>query len=182
MCNDQPEKHEDHFWNMIQDLDGSVGDGDDDEEGGESSEDGEIEVPPDPIHEQRMTALRAENAELMAIIAQQDQVLAGMAERTREIQEFTARKQEELNQLRAAREQREREEARRRKTLLRKARLRTLRKRTKKPTRASKRIKARTAAATAGETSKSGHDPRILRPKSKRRSRITTSLFKGHEK
>ena len=44
---------------------------------------------------------------LMAIVAEQDQVLAEMAERTRQIQEATAQRREELNQLRAAREQRE---------------------------------------------------------------------------
>ena len=44
---------------------------------------------------------------LMAIVAEQDLVLAEMADRTREIQEATAQRQMELNQLRAAREQRE---------------------------------------------------------------------------
>ena len=43
----------------------------------------------------------------MAIVAEQDQVLAEMADRTREIQEATAQRREELRQLRAAREQRE---------------------------------------------------------------------------
>ena len=43
----------------------------------------------------------------MAIVAEQDQVLAEMADRTRQIQEATAQRREELNQLRAAREQRE---------------------------------------------------------------------------
>ena len=42
----------------------------------------------------------------MAIVAEQDQVLAEMADRTREIQEATAQRREELRQLRAAREQR----------------------------------------------------------------------------
>ena len=41
----------------------------------------------------------AENAQLMAIVHEQDQVLAEMADRTREIQEATAQRQEELNQL-----------------------------------------------------------------------------------
>ena len=47
------------------------------------------------------------NFRLMAIVAEQDQVLAEMADRTREIQEATAQRREELRQLRAAREQRE---------------------------------------------------------------------------
>ena len=49
------------------------------------------------------------NFRLMAIVAEQDQVLAEMADRTRQIQEATAQRREELNQLRAAREQRERD-------------------------------------------------------------------------
>ena len=60
-------------------------------------------IPPCPIHEARMAELRRENAELERIIAEQDRVLEEMAQRTREIKEATARKEEELRQLRAAR-------------------------------------------------------------------------------
>ena len=61
------------------------------------------------MHEARMAALRAENAQLTAIVVEQDIVLAEMADRTREIEQTTAQRQQELDLLRAAREQREKE-------------------------------------------------------------------------
>ena len=54
-----------------------------------------------------MASLRAENQQLMQIVAEQDVVLAQMAERTREIQEATAQRQQDLDELRAARAARE---------------------------------------------------------------------------
>ena len=77
------------------------------QESGEDSEDEEDEIiiPPCPIHEARMAELRRENAELERIIAEQDRVLEEMAQRTREIKEATARKEEELKQLKAARKE-----------------------------------------------------------------------------
>ena len=80
---------------------------DDDDEDDDDSDD--EDVPPDPAHEARMAVYRAENARLMAELAEQDRIIAEMAEETRLIQEATARRREELNQLRAARELREHE-------------------------------------------------------------------------
>ena len=88
----------------------------DEDEGAEISEDDsdseeEIEIPPDPIHEALMADLRRENEDLLRITAEQDVVLAEMQQRIREIQEATAQRQQELDELRAARLVRE-EEAR----------------------------------------------------------------------
>ena len=87
------------------------------DEGAEISEDDsdseeEIEIPPDPAHEALMADLRRENADLLRITAEQDVVLAEMQQRISEIQEATAQRQQELDELRAARLVRE-EEARR---------------------------------------------------------------------
>ena len=78
---------------------------------GDSSEE-EIEIPPDPAHEALMSQLRQENADLLRITAEQDVVLAEMQLRISEIQQATARRRQELDELRAARLIRE-EEARR---------------------------------------------------------------------
>ena len=88
-------------------------DSDEEDENAEISEDEsdeeEIEIPPDPIHEALMADLRRENEDLLRIVAEQDVVLAEMAERTREIQEATAQRQRDLDELRAARVAREEE-------------------------------------------------------------------------
>ena len=44
-----------------------------------------------------MVILRAENVQLMSIVAQQDLVLAEISDRTREIREATAQRREELD-------------------------------------------------------------------------------------
>ena len=72
----------------------------DDEDSDEDSDDEELEIPDDPAHVERMRALRAENARLMAVVEAQDQCLAEMSERTRQIQEATAKRREEINQRR----------------------------------------------------------------------------------
>ena len=54
-----------------------------------------------------MASLRAENQQLMQIVAEQDVVLAQMAQRTQEIREATAQRQQDLDELRAARAERE---------------------------------------------------------------------------
>ena len=79
---------------------------------GDDSSEEEIEIPPDPAHEALMSQLRQENADLLRITAEQDVVLAEMQLRISEIQQATARRQQELDELRAARLIRE-EEARR---------------------------------------------------------------------
>ena len=68
------------------------------------SDDGGLE--PDLAMDTRLESLRRDNAALQAILHEQDQVLAEMAERTREIQAATAQRRAELNALRAARERR----------------------------------------------------------------------------
>ena len=82
---------------------------DDDDEDDDDDDSDDEDVPPDPAHEARMAVYRAENARLMAELAEQDRIIAEMAEETRLIQEAAARRREELNQLRAARELREHE-------------------------------------------------------------------------
>ena len=74
------------------------------------SEDEDLVIPPDPDHELRMALLRSENSRLQEIVRQQDIVLAEMAERTEEIRQATAQRQQELDMLRAARLERERKE------------------------------------------------------------------------
>ena len=73
----------------------------------DESEDEELIIPPDPVHEALMASLRAENQHLMEIVAQQDVVLAQMAQRTEEIRQATAQRQQDLDELRAARAERE---------------------------------------------------------------------------
>ena len=83
-------------------------DDDDDFEGNDTSDSDEdesdLEIPPDPIHEQRMENLRREHAFLLHITAQQDEVLAQIRLRVSEIQAATARRREELEELRRARD------------------------------------------------------------------------------
>ena len=76
---------------------------------GDSESEEEIEIPPDPVHEALMADLRRENADLLRVTAEQDVVLAQMQQRISEIQEATARRQQELDELRAARRIREAE-------------------------------------------------------------------------
>ena len=45
------------------------------EDSNESESDSDLEIPPDPAHKARMAALHMENAQLMAIVAEQDRVL-----------------------------------------------------------------------------------------------------------
>ena len=71
--------------------------------------DSDLEIPPDPAHEERMRNLRRENAFLLHITAQQDEILAQMALRISEIQQATERRQRELQDLREARRAREAE-------------------------------------------------------------------------
>jgi len=80
-----------------------------DEDDEEDSDDEDIQIPPDPAPEAIMAALRQENSRVMANILSRDQILAQMADRTREIQEAVAERQRELDEVRATREQRERE-------------------------------------------------------------------------
>ena len=57
----------------------------------------------DLAHQARMEELYAENRHLQRIVTQQDRVLEEMRDRTREIQEATLLRQQELDSLRAAR-------------------------------------------------------------------------------
>ena len=81
---------------------------DDDFEGDDTSDsdgdDSDLEIPPDPIHEQRMENLRREHAFLLHVTAQQDEVLAQIRLRVAEIQEATDRRREELEEFRRARD------------------------------------------------------------------------------
>ena len=83
-------------------------DDDDDFEGDDTSDsdedDSDLEIPPDPIHEQRMENLRREHAFLLHVTAQQDEVLAQIRLRVAEIQEATDRRREELEEFRRARD------------------------------------------------------------------------------
>ena len=91
----QPEGHDDEDPGGV---DG--GDGDDDE--GEDSDEEEIEVPPDPIHEARLAALRAENAQLLRQREVEDRLLqqeiALRDQIYRDVQRMEARHQELLLQ------------------------------------------------------------------------------------
>ena len=84
-----------------------ISDDDTDEEaeasGSDDESEEEIEIPPDPVHEALMAGLRRENAILLRVTAEQDVVLAQMQQRISEIQAATARRQRELDELRAAR-------------------------------------------------------------------------------
>ena len=92
-----------------------ISDDDDDFEGDDTSDsDGsDLEIPPDPRHEQRMEILRRENAFLLDITAQQDEVLAQIRQRVAEIEAATERRREELEEFRRARDAGELEEFRR---------------------------------------------------------------------
>ena len=86
----------------------------DEDEGAEISEDDsdseeEIEIPPDPAHEERMRNLRRENQFLLHVTAQQDEILEQMRLRISEIQSATERRRQELQDLREARRVREAE-------------------------------------------------------------------------
>ena len=83
-------------------------DDDDDFEGNDTSDsdddESDLEIPPDPIHEQRMENLRREHAFLLHVTAQQDEVLAQIRLRVSEIQAATDRRREELEELRRTRD------------------------------------------------------------------------------
>ena len=85
-----------------------ISDDDDDFEGDDTSDSDEdesdLEIPPDPIHEQRMEGLRREHAFLLHITAQQDEVLAQIRLRVAEIQAATDQRRQELEELRRARD------------------------------------------------------------------------------
>ena len=74
----------------------------DDTSGSESESD--LETPPDPEHEERMRNLRREHEFLLNLTAEQDEVLAQIRLRVSEIQAATARRREELEELRRARD------------------------------------------------------------------------------
>ena len=69
-----------------------------------SESDSDLEIPPDPAHEERMRNLRRENAFLLHVTAEQDEVLAQMQLRISEIQAATSRRRGELEELRRARD------------------------------------------------------------------------------
>ena len=94
---------------LSDDDDNPIRDDDTDEENEDSNEsesDSDLEIPPDPAHEQRMRALRAENAFLVHVTEQQDAVMEEMRLRVSEIQAATERRRrelEEFSELRRAR-------------------------------------------------------------------------------
>ena len=92
-----------------------ISDDDDDFEDYDTSDsdDSDLEIPPDPYHEQRMEILRREHTFLLNITAQQDEVLAQMRQRVAEIEAATERRREELEEFRRARDAGEIEEFRR---------------------------------------------------------------------
>ena len=92
-----------------------ISDDDDDFEDYDTSDsdDSDLEIPPDPYHEQRMEILRREHTFLLNITAQQDEVLAQMRQRVAEIEAATERRREELEEFRRARDAGELEEFRR---------------------------------------------------------------------
>ena len=88
------------------DDDNPIIDDDTDEENEDSNEsesDSDLEIPPDPAHEQRMRALRAENAFLLHVTEQQDAVMEEMRLRVSEIQAATERRRRELEEFRELR-------------------------------------------------------------------------------
>ena len=80
----------------------------DDTSGSDESE-SDLEIPPDPAHEERMRNLRREHAFLLHVTAEQDEVLAQMRERISEIQAATSRRRGELEELREIRRARDAE-------------------------------------------------------------------------
>ena len=89
-------------------LESDISDHDDDSEENDSSDESDLdlEIPPDPIHEERMANLRRENEFLLRVTAEQNEVLALMRQRTEEIQAAIARRQGELEELREIRRRR----------------------------------------------------------------------------
>ena len=83
-----------------------ISDDDDDFEDYDTSDsdDSDLEIPPDPYHEQRMEILRREHTFLLNITAQQDEVLAQIRLRVAEIEAATERRREELEEFRRARD------------------------------------------------------------------------------
>ena len=90
-----------------------ISDDDDDFEENDTSDSDEsesdLEIPPDPIHEERMRNLRREHAFLLHVTAEQDEVLAQMRLRISEIQAATSRRRGELEELREIRRRRAQE-------------------------------------------------------------------------
>ena len=76
---------------------------------GSDESESDLEIPPDPIHEQRMENLRREHAFLLHVTAQQDEVLAEIRLRVSEIQAATAIRRAELEELREIRRARDAE-------------------------------------------------------------------------
>ena len=88
------------------DLESDISDDDDDSEENDSSDESDLEIPPDPIHEERMANLRRENAFLLRVTTEQNEILAQMRQRTEEIQAAIAQRQGELEELREIRRRR----------------------------------------------------------------------------
>ena len=76
----------------------------DDDTSGSDGDESDLEIPPDPYHEQRMENLRREHAFLLHITAQQDEVLAQIRLRVAEIEAATERRREELEEFRRVRD------------------------------------------------------------------------------
>ena len=90
----------------LSDDDNPIRDDDTDEENEDSNEsesDSDLEIPPDPAHEERMRNLRRENAFLLHVTAEQDAVMEEMRLRISEIQAATERRRRELEEFREAR-------------------------------------------------------------------------------
>ena len=79
------------------------------DDSGSDESDSDLEIPPDPAHEERMRNLRRENQFLLHVTAQQDEILEQMRLRISEIQSATERRRQELQDLREARRVREAE-------------------------------------------------------------------------
>ena len=87
-----------------------ISDNDDENDTSDSDEsESDLEIPPDPIHEERMRNLRREHAFLLHVTAEQDEVLAQMRLRTQEIQAAISQRQGELEELREIRRRRAQE-------------------------------------------------------------------------
>ena len=87
-----------------------ISDDDDDFDENDTSEsESDLEIPPDPIHEERMENLRREHAFLLYVTSQQDEVIAQMRLRSQEIQAAIAQRQGDLEELREIRRRRAQE-------------------------------------------------------------------------
>ena len=90
-----------------------ISDDDDDFEENDTSDSDEsesdLEIPPDPIHEERMRNLRREHAFLLRVTTEQNEILAQMRARTEEIQVAISQRQGELEELREIRRRRAQE-------------------------------------------------------------------------